>query len=355
MRRDLIGDRYGRFYELPVQLSQLGDNVCLACISYASRNTISLRDNYLLGGRVKVASHNLIPGLPQYIADVGKLISEARPDCILACSDAFQVIIGAALGRKWRLPVIADLYDNFESYNATKFPGVRFLFHRALANMDGVVCISEPLRDKVTQVSDSPKLVLENAVDTRRFRLLDRKASRADFGLPQTATIIGTTGLIHHDKDIKTLLEAYSLVRSKIESCILVLAGPFEESLRSVLPAGVILLGDLDYSRIPSLISCFDVGVVSVKDNDFGRYCFPQKACEFVAAGIPIVAADIGALSRQLADTPDSLYKPGVAEDLARALSHQIRNRELPKWRVASWREQAEKLQSFIHECVGKK
>jgi glycosyltransferase involved in cell wall biosynthesis len=354
MRRDLIDDSYGRFYELAVGLASLQNNVTLMCLSYQRRVVIPW-ENYRNGGAKPVmVSHNLFPGITKYISDLRKIAREKKPDCILCCSDAFHVIIGAYLGKKWDVPVVADLYDNFESYSATRIPGVSNLFRRALTKMAGITCISKPLQTKLkTEYGVSTRIiVLENAVSRENFRPLSKAQARKYFRLDEDATIIGTMGAIQSNKDIDTLLKAFYRLSESGENFRLVLAGRYDDRLVASIPSNVVLLGDIEYEQVPQFIASLDVGVVSLKNDPFGKYCFPQKACEFMACGVPIVAGRVGAIAEILSDIPRALYAPGDWVDLMRAIEYQLENRALPGWQVSDWDQQAETMYKVLYSCI---
>ena len=86
----------------------------------------------------------------------------------------------------------------------------------------------------------------------------------------------------------------------------------------------VITLGELPHALAAELFAALDVGVIYLRDTPFGRFCFPQKAYEMAACGIPFVAANVGAMPALLADAPECLYRADDAESLAEALRGQL-------------------------------
>src|SRR5258706_15769955 len=78
-------------------------------------------------------------------------MEEFRPDVVWACSDAFHVVFGVWLARRYGVPCVADLYDNFAAFAATRWTGALPLFERALGRAAGVTCFSRLMAVRVEQ------------------------------------------------------------------------------------------------------------------------------------------------------------------------------------------------------------
>jgi hypothetical protein len=122
---DLLDDRFGRLREIPLSLAKAGHKVAGICLSYRNRK----EGTYLDGDEdatVQWQSLNvkrLLPsGRTSYWRQIDHMIERFKPDLIWACSDALHVISGAYLAKKYSIPLIVDLYDNFESFYATRLP-----------------------------------------------------------------------------------------------------------------------------------------------------------------------------------------------------------------------------------------
>jgi glycosyltransferase involved in cell wall biosynthesis len=79
-------------------------------------------------------------------------------------------------------------------------------------------------------------------------------------------------------------------------------------------------LGQLPHARTAELFNALDIGVIYLRDTPFGRYCFPQKAYEMLACGLPIASARIGVMPQLLASAPTGIYAADDSDDLARAV-----------------------------------
>ena len=107
---------------------------------------------------------------------------------------------------------------------------------------------------------------------------------------------MGTAGALHENRGIHHLFEAFALLKEEYANLHLALAGPRRKSMR--IPSDPLIhdLGELPLDEVPAFLNALDVAVVCNLDNDFGRYCFPQKAREIMACDVPIIAARVGSM-----------------------------------------------------------
>jgi teichuronic acid biosynthesis glycosyltransferase TuaC len=88
---------------------------------------------------------------------------------------------------------------------------------------------------------------------------------------------------------------------------------------------------------VAALFSALDVGVVTLRDSEFGRYCFPQKLHEMLACGLPVVAAEVGAVSALLKQQPGLLYSSEDPSALIAAVLNQLDNPAIPAISTPDW------------------
>lgn len=335
--KDLLDDRYGRLYEIPASLAASGHVVIGVALSYRRRPFAPV----VGPAGMRWLSVNALPaGIWGYPRQLGQVVAQMRPDVIWACSDAFHAIMGATLSRITEIPLVIDLYDNFESFGATRLPGIGPLFRAACRHAAALTVVSHSLRDHVVKAYgiDAPVAVIGNGVRRDLFFPQDRLTARASLGLPADARLIGSAGAITADRDIAVLFDAFTELAAADPSLHLVFAGPRDQTPSRYHHPRIIDLGVLPLSRVPAIYSALDVAVVCNKDSDFGYYCFPQKLFEIIACGTPIVAAALGDVAKTLAAYPESLYRPGAAPHLARQITQQLLDpRPIAGLRVPTW------------------
>ena len=329
MGKDVIDDRYARLYEIPYQLAEFGHDVLGLCLSYY-RDKEGEWQHPTRAGSLRWISHSLgLTVLPDLLAYPGKAIAAVREhasDIVIGASDIPHVVLGAWVAQHLDRPFAAELYDNFESFGLARIPGSIRAYRRAVRRADVVSCTSETLARHVREAyrARGDVLALPSTVDLAVFRARDRAACRRSLGLPESARLVGTAGGLHADKGIGTLYRAFERLAAEEPDTHLVLAGPTDNRLKPPTGPRVHYLGELAHTRVAELFSALDVGVIYLRDTPFGRFCFPQKAYEMAACGIPIVAADIGEMRTLLAETPECLYRADDADSLAAALGAQL-------------------------------
>jgi glycosyltransferase involved in cell wall biosynthesis len=333
MGKDVVLDRYARLYEMPRQLARRGHDVLGLCLAYRD-DADGQWEHEAAPGRFRWHSRRLgrtrLAGLMTYPRQCLKQLLAFDPELIIAASDIPHVLLGNWLARRLKVPFVADLYDNFESFGLARIPGAVSAYRRAVRDAALVSCTSAALAEHVrgAYAARGRVIALASTVDRECFRPRDPLECRASLGLPTTAKLVGTAGGLLADRGIGTLYEAFALLARERDDVHLVLAGPADPAFPPPPGARVHYLGLLSHQRTAQLFAALDVGVIYLRDTPFGRFCFPQKAYEMAACGLATVAADVGAMHELLMDTPDCLYRPDDAASLCEALQHQL---EAPK------------------------
>jgi glycosyltransferase involved in cell wall biosynthesis len=346
MAKDVIVDRYARLYELPRQLALLGHEVLALCLSYRESVAVELTDA-AAEGRLHWVSpatgKTRLPDLFAYPRRALVLLREFRPDVIVAASDAPHVVLARWLAARLGIPYAVDLYDNFEGFGLTRIPGVRSAYRKAIAHAVTVSCTGNALVGYVHQVC-APRgnvVALPSTVDLTVFRRDDKAAARRELGLSEGARLIGTAGGLLGSRGVGTLYAAFEQLASRHEHIHLVLAGPIDRQCPPPEHPRVHYLGALPHERVARLFQALDVGVIYLRDTPFGRYCFPQKAYEMLACGLPLAAANIGEMPHLLATAPSSLYQADNAQALVACIERQLTAPQIPTIPIGDWHAMA--------------
>jgi len=323
--QDLLDDRYGRLYEIPDALASRGHEVHGLTISYRHRGQTQL----LTSAGVRWKSLNLLP----WGMSTARLAA-ALPtvDVIWAGSDIPICLSGIALGRRYRIPVVLDLYDNYESFGLSRLPGLKRRFRQACADAQGITAVTHTLAAHIQSFHDIhlPIRVVGNGVNTEVFFPRDKSASREALGLPKHARIIGCAGALNDSRGISDLFEAFMMLAEQDPDLHLAIAGPRDSTVGRYAHPRIIDLGELEWKEVPCFISTLDVSVVCNRDSEFGRFCYPLKLIESQCCQIPIVATAVGEVPRLLHNETETLYPPGDFKALAmrvkRLLEHPPRS-----------------------------
>lgn len=343
MGKDVILDRYARLYEIPAQLARLGHEVRGYCLDYhdstsahqqwqhdAAPGTLAWESQSL--GRFKLS-------LPAYPRRLLRRLRAFRPDVLIGASDIPHVALAAWLARRLGVPYAVDLYDNFEGFGQARIPGFVPALRRATREAGLVLTTSEPLRQLVLHDYGAKGTVVSmpSSVDLQVFRPGDKAAARQRLGLPPHAQLIGTAGGLYRDKGVEPIYQAWPRLAAEHPGLHLVLAGPWRPELPPPQGDRVHYLGHLSHAQVADLFRALDVGIISILDTPFGRYCFPQKAYEMLACSLCVAVTDIGEMSTLFAATPQIMFKAGDADGLAAAVASQLNAPARPAIAIRDW------------------
>ncbi len=255
-----------------------------------------------------------------------RYVNSIRPDLVhgwLYHGNAFSV---GAVGLG--IPILWSIHNTTLSTTSSK-RSTRLL-NRAGAAVSGsvpkrILYCSEAARSVHEQIGYAPSrsVVVYNGVDLAAFRFdaLRRSKLRAALELAEDEFVIAAIGRFDQQKNHCVIAKAFATV-ARSTGARLLLAGagcsPRNTELMVMLEAvGIrdrsILLGprhDMD-----ALLSACDVVVIG---SSYGE-ALPMIAIEAAAAGLPIVATDVGDVAR-FAEQPDDVVPCDDADAMSKAL-----------------------------------
>ena len=209
------------------------------------------------------------------------------------------------------------------------------------------VAVSDEVASQIDEASPGGRtVVVPNGVERGLFAELPSPSSaRAAFGLPVDATIVGFTGALRPWHGIEVALEALTTLADRT---ILAVAG--DGPLRPELEALARRLGVADrvrwfgrvpHDRIPTFLATVDVAIAPYPE--LASFAFsPLKLYEYLAAGVPVVASDVGQVRGVLADGAlGALTTPGDPSELADAIRAVTTNPAPARARAAHARDVA--------------
>lgn len=313
--KDLLSERFGRLFHLPVGLARLGIEVEVHALDYRHSQPLTATHEGVAFNAVP-ASITRLPSAHRHIQRVAR---QVRPDCIVASGDSHIGFWGSRLATDVGAAFAFDVYDYYPVFGTNRIPGMRRLFALAVHRSDITFCASTPLMQRLSNQSKRVILV-ENGVDREVFRSYQKHEARQALGLPPDTPLIGYFGSITPDRG-PLLFDAVEMIKASLPGVSLLLAG----SVQGVtLPTeSVIYKGVLPQDKLPLLISACDIATVPYARSEFNDMAGPCKIAEYLACGVPVVATRVAGHELFFKDAPESLCEPD-ADDLGAALLRQM-------------------------------
>jgi glycosyltransferase involved in cell wall biosynthesis len=251
----------------------------------------------------------------------------------------FAALIPKLTGAK----IILDLHDLMPEFFAAK-SGKRMssLMVRLVIWQEGLSC---HFADQVITVTDvwrgtliergvpAHKVsVVMNVADARIFNQVVAKKTPEKQGEGLNLIYHGT---FTHRYGVDLIIQAVDKLRSQIPGLHLTLLGngeTWDELIALTKELGledqVKICSTLHADELPAYIRQSDIGIVPNRSNIFTDGLLPTKMMEYVAMGIPIIAAKTPTIQAYFDDTMVRFFTPGDADDLAQCIFSLYKNRQ---------------------------
>ena len=199
-----------------------------------------------------------------------------------------------------------------------------------------------------------PVTVVPPGVDAQRFRPLDdaeRKAARADLGLPADAQLVVSVSRLVPRKGMDTLIDAAARLRSSHPDLVVAIAGGGRDRKRLEARAGrlgapVRFLGRVPDDQLPAAYGCGDVFAMLCRNRWAGleQEGFGIVFVEAAACGVPAVAGDSGGAAEAVADGETGIVvrRPDDADQVADAIARLLDDDAVREHMGAAARRRAE-------------
>ena len=286
----------------------------------------------------------------KFLSSLKNLIKKEKYNVIVATTDPLIGIIGYFCSKKFKIPLVYDLQDNFEIYSTYKIPFVSYLDKKAVKNANIVLTVSENLKNYISRFRKKTIYVIQNGIDLKLFEKINKNEARKKLNLPLKAKIIIYIGHISEYKGADIMLEAFEKVRKQIPDAYLLLSGKVENM--DIKKKGIIFEELPKREDVVTALNASDIALIPNIENSFSKYCFPYKALEYMTADLPIVATSIGDMKILLSKYKNSLCTPNNPDDMADKIITNLNSKKMPSYRQDikkfSWENLAKKLDNII-------
>ena len=269
---------------------------------------------------------------------------ELRPAVIHAASNHEAGLPALIAARRLGIPFVYEVRGLWEYTAASKRPNweetERFEFEVRLESLlvqhaDAVLTLTQSLADElIRRGSDADKIALApNAIHPEEFESLSRDDSLAEgLGLTPSDFVVGYVGAIVKYEGLEDLLIALSLLRTDLPSLRAVLVGGGDDLDRlkaMALEIGVddvcIFTGRVSPSQAKDHLALLDAVVLPRKPYPVCQLVSPLKPMEAMAAGIPLVVSDVGALKEMVRENETAcVHKSGDPQSLANQIRRLV-------------------------------
>jgi glycosyltransferase involved in cell wall biosynthesis len=250
---------------------------------------------------------------------------------------------GTIAGRLARVPVVLGQIHNVDTWET---PRQRWMERRLAHRRTATIAVSRRVQEEVCRtlrLSPERVPIITNGIDLAPFESpLDRGAVRAELRIAQGEVAIVCAARLHPRKNHRGLLQALVRLPADLPPWRLLIAGDGPE--RATLEKQVVAHGLLPRVRflgmrddIPRVLRACDVSVLASE-----REGFSNVVVESLAAGLPLVATDIGGNAEAIREGETGfLVEPADVEEFAERLARLIANAALRVRMGAAARESA--------------
>ena len=350
--KDMVMQNFGRQIRLFEPLAKKY-KIDFFCIDYKKKESKVIKK---VGIKfiVKPVSFFLIPNLLKSVKD---LIKKEEYDLIVGTTDPLIGILGNYYSKKFKIPFMYDVQDNYEIYYAYKIPFVSYLDKIAVKNADIVFTVSESLKKHISKSRKKSIYVIQNGINLKLFKKINKKEARKKLKLPLKEKIIVYVGAISKYQGADIMLGAFEKVRKQMSDAYLLLSGKIYNNINIKRPN--IIFEELPKREdVVTALNASDVALIPNVKNSFSKYCFPYKLLEYMAVDVPIVATAVGDVVRILAPFKGSLCKPGSVDELKNKIEMQLKKRKVNYRKTATeytWENHSKKLDRLIKEILGER
>jgi glycosyltransferase involved in cell wall biosynthesis len=233
-------------------------------------------------------------------------------------------LVGYFAARRTGVPIVATVHGLTGGDWKNRF--YQWLDLRALKRFDAVICVSEPLRDKLIGLGIARDRVHHVPNPFAPAALLTPSEARARLGIPvDDRAVIGWVGRLSHEKGADLLLQAIAKLAQPRPRVVIVGEGPERETLQGMtrdlgLQDDIVFAGS--HAGAGALLLAFDALVLSSRTEGL-----PMTLLESLGARVPVVAFAVGGIPNAVTDEHAWLAAPGNVGELAKQIESVLENR----------------------------
>lgn len=254
---------------------------------------------------------------------------------------------GEEIARRGWIPrplrrVVARLTDAMETWAARR--------------VDAVVAVNEHMAARFRRRGAQQAVAVHNYPPADYFNL-DGAGAESNPAGTRHPLVVGYVGLLSPDRGLTTVYEAAGMLHGRQQAAghgegagvrVRVVGRVDWDGLPAGVPrdaeawrrVGVELVGPVPSNEVPAALREMAVGWIPFQDTANNRRTIPLKLLEYMAAGLPVVASDLGYMARIVrASGGGLLAPPGDAAAHAAALTRLLTDESVARRMGAAGRQ----------------
>lgn len=285
-----------------------------------------------------------IPGLDRLIASISiplRLLGEAktnRPDVVVSYvfpTGGIGVLLACKLLKVPHLQRVIDYSPGLRPFPLSQILGLvdRVVFrlgrHFSTHNRNLLERIARSSKSSTSKIHlNVPPIKTPSkasAQSSNQVQAFSQNAHGKKLNLVFLGTLYKFSGIV---EAVEILKRSPELAKLDVALHIFGL-GPDEEKLRHVIGDGqrpelAHFYGFLDFANIYDVFSKCDIGLVPFEDTKVGHYALPNKALQYIAAGLPVITTPLDGLSSAV--NPQVLFKISNLGELPNLVAEIVAN-----------------------------
>jgi len=343
--KDMVMQNFGRQVRLFESLSKHGHNIDFLCPDYKKYENKDIKKGKI---NYYIRPYSIINHF-NFAKELKILIKRHKYDIIVGTTDPLIGIFGYFYSKKFNIKYIYDIQDEYSDYDTYKLPFVKYFDRIAMKNSDIVLTVSDSLNQHVKKIRKKPTYTIQNGIDLRYFKKIDKNKARKILNLPKGKIII-FIGALTKFKGVDILIEAFKEIKNTIPDAYLLLSGAIYKDI-NINHDSVIYRKYPKREEVITALNAADVAVIPNRKDTFSEYCFPYKLLEYMSVNVPIVATAVGDVAKILKPFKGSLCEPNSVKDLKAKIFIQLKKKNINYRKIATnytWEKLSKKLDKII-------